>query len=301
MKREKKTPTKVKSRKNLTSNSSSSSSDEQNEPRPSASHKKRENEPRMLIEESVSQANVTVRLENADMLTKYRHKNPHIKIIRPETTTHFASDEISDDDEIWTCDVPDSIDMTKLVGKSIKLGSKKSIIETDDGTIEYSSSKYESNDGIYQNTLSIVFQDNDSTLSIKNIKPVGRMSFYKKLNHSDEPIQLHPTGRHECTLFPANLVLRHPLLGRNYEDKVNVNETIKSKLSEAQTASTQSRIVIKQEKEGTNIQPSLKKRKKRKDESADNLISHKKPKEEIKTETEDDDLDRIKQIFGKNH
>lgn len=296
MKREKKSPTKVKSRRSVTS-SSSSGSEEQNQPKASTSHKRKESEPRMLIEESVSQANVTVRLENADMLTKYRQKNPHIKIIPPKTTTNFASDEISDDDEIWICDVPDSIDINKLLGKSIKLGSKKSTIETDDGAIEYSSSKYESSNGIYQNTLSVVFQDKDSTFSIKNIKPLGRMSFYKKLNHSEEPLELQPAGRPECTLFPENLVQRHPLFGRHFDDKINVNEKVKRKLSEAQTASTQPCIEVKQEAEES---PS-KRRKKRKGETADNSISHKKPKLEIKTEAEDDDLNRIKQIFGKNH
>lgn len=296
MKREKKTPAKVKSRRSSTS----SSGDERNRSRVSTSHMQKESEPRMLIEESVSQANVTVRMENADMLSKYRQKNPHIKIMAPQTTTNFASDEISDDDEIWICDVPESIDINKLVGKSIKLGSKKSTIETDDGAIGYSSSKYES-DSIYQNTLSVVFQENDSTLKIKNIKPVGRMAFYQKLNHSEEPIELQPTGRHECTLFPENLVPRHPLFGRKFDDKISLNETIKSKLSEAQVASLQPTVRVKQEKDETNIHSPSKKPKKRKGETVDNSISHKKLKVEIKTETEDDDLNRIKQIFGKNH
>ncbi|XP_055323665.1 uncharacterized protein LOC129578709 [Sitodiplosis mosellana] len=311
MKREKKTPTKVKSRKISTSSSSSSSVD-QSQPESNvvaAKQQKQPKETRVLVEESnqsanKNQANVTVRLENADSLAKYRNKYPHIQIENPKTTTNFAADEISDDDEIWLFDVPATIDVKKLIGKSIKLGSKKSTIKTDDDEIEYNSTKIDKDD--YQNTLSVVFQNKDAQFSIKNIKPVGRVQFHQKIDDTDEPVELTPSGRHPCTIFPENLKVRHPLLGHQFEDKIKLSKTIKEKLMEAKTVSEQESLPsvrAKQEKEEnrTSSQISPKKSKKRKAESADDTVAQKKLKEDIKMENgHDDDLAMIKQIFAKN-
>lgn len=307
MKREKKTPTKAKTRKISTSSSASTS---QSEPEPNVTAAtKQEKEDRVLVEEcnqsaNPNQSNVSIRLKNADMLAKYRNKNPHIQIVNPTTTTNFAADEISDDDEVWIFKVPASIDATKFVGKTIKFGSKKSTIKTDDGEIEYNTTQFEPN-GVYQNTLSVAFQNRDGQFSMKNIKPVGQLMFHKKIDNSAEPIEF-PTkrGRHECTVFPENLKVRHPLLGFQYQDKVELSKTIKKKLNEAKKASEHSEpsVRIKQEKEdtATKSQTSPKKSKKRKAEEIE-TIAPKKLKGDIKTENgHDDDLDMIKQIFAKN-
>lgn len=308
MKREKKTPTKVKTRK--ISTSSNSSSIDQSQLESTVTPANQQKKTRVLVEEcnqsaNKKQANVTVRLENADMLAKYRKKNPHIQIVNPTTTTNFAADEISDDDEIWLFDVPASIDVSKFVGKSIKFGSKKSTIKTDDGEIEYNSTKFDSSNGVYQNTLSVAFQNKDAQFSIKNIKPVGQLMFHKKIDTTEEPIELTPSGRHECTVFPENLKVRHPLLGHQFEDKIKVSKEIKKKLIEAKTASEQSRrsVRMKQEKEEdvTSSKTSPKKSKKRKAESTEYTSTPKKLKEDIKSENgQDDALDMIKQIFAKN-
>lgn len=104
MKRAKKTPTKVKTRKSSTSSTSSTSA-EQNQPKSKVAtpkQQKQSKETRVLVEESneSDKANVTIRLDNADSLAMYRNKYPHIQIENPKTTTNFAADEISDDDEI---------------------------------------------------------------------------------------------------------------------------------------------------------------------------------------------------------
>lgn len=310
MKREKKSPTKAKTRKSSISSTASSNVDQsQSEPKADTSkQQKPPKETRVLVEESdqsasKKQANVTVRLDNADSLAKYRAKHPDIQIVNPNTTTNFAADEISDDDEIWLFEMPATMDVSKLVGKSIKLGSKKSTIKTDDDEIEYNSSKYDTDD--YRNTLSVAFQNRDSQFSIKNLKPVGRVQFHQKLdNDTDEPIELTPSGRHECTIFPENLKVRHPLLGHQFKDKIELNKTIKEKLTEAKIASNQAPVTrarVKREKED-NRQSSQPLAKKRKAESADDTVqAAKKLKEDIKTENgQDDDLAMIKEIFAKN-
>lgn len=304
MKREKKLPTKRISRKISSSNNSSVSESSNDSKVRAKQHQHQHHQEEANANER--QANVTVRLENADSLTKYQQKNPHIKIQNPEITSNFTADELSDDDEIWICEIPASIDVNKLVGESIKLGSKKSTIKTDDGKFECTSSKFENSNGVYQNTLSVVFQNRDGQYSMKNIKPVGRMMLHQKIDDSEVPIELTPSSRHSCTVFPDNLVVRHPLLGRNFEDIVTLSKEIKDKLAESQTKSeqTQSVVRVKQEKEEnlTNLQTSPKKSRKRKNESNECLAALKKPKEGIEIENiHDDDLARIKEIFGKSN
>lgn len=304
MKREKKTPVKVKSRKS-SSSSSDSSSESQNKSTKVRKHKQRD-ESRVLVEECNSneqQANVTIRLENSDALAKFRQRNPDVQIANPTTTSNFTADEISDDDEIWICDIPESIDVDKLVGQSIKLGSKKSTIKTEDGVIQCTSSKYEStySNGVYQNQLSVIFQNSDGQYSMKNIRPMGRMMFHKKLDNSEETFEPTVAGRHECTVFPENLVVRHPLLGRHFEDKIKLSKAVQKNLNEAQIASNSQAVHVKQEKDEseTKSKSSPKKSKKRKGDPIEDSRSSKKRKAEIKTEiAQDDDLDRIKQIFG---
>ncbi|XP_031618070.1 uncharacterized protein LOC116337551 [Contarinia nasturtii] len=308
MKREKKTPVKVKSRKS--SSSSSDSSEESLNESKVIQKRQQQDTSRVLVEEcntNEKQSNVTIKMQNADSLAKYRNMNPHAKIENPKTTTNFTADDISDDDEIWICDIPSSIDVNKLVGESIKLGSKKSTIKTDDFDIQCSSSKYESSNGIYENALSVIFQNDDGQFTMKNIKPVGRMMFHQKVTKSEETLELTPSGRHECTVFPDNLVVRHPLLGRNFEDKIKVSKAIQKSLDEAKIASNEvaeSSVRIKQEKEegSTRSQTTPKKSKKRKAEPIEDPVSTKKRKDEIKIENaQDDDLDRIMQIFGNNN
>lgn len=308
MKREKKSPTKVKSRK-ISTSSSSSVDQSHSETKATTAKQQKQKETRVLVEESNKnvgkQANVTIRMKNADMLAKYRSNNPDIQIVNPTTTTNFSADEISDDDEIWLFDVPASIDVSKFVGKTIKLGSKKSTIKTDDGEFEYNSSKFESPNGINQNTLSVLFQNKDAQFSIKNLKPVGQLMFHQKIDSTDVPTELTPRGRHECTIFPQNLKTRHPLLGHQFEDKIELNPTIKNKLTEAKMASeqTQPSVRVKQEREenGTNSQTTSKKSKKRRTESTEDTVSPKKLKVDIKVESgHDDDLAMIKEIFAKN-
>lgn len=248
--------------------------------------------------------NATVRLENADMLSKYRVKNPNIKVGHPKTSTNLTADEISDDDEIWICQLPVTMDVNKLIGKSIKLSSKKTTIRTDDGEIECSSSKFGNSSNVYDNTVSLVLQNNDSSLSIKNIKPKGQLAFHTKINDIDESIELTPTGRHECTIFPNNLITRHPLFGRNFTETIQVNEAIQKRLIEAHEISKKienSKTRIKQEKDcsDTPLQTPSKKHKKRKHESVEEDFET--PKEKIKIENHDDDLVRIKNIFQKNN
>lgn len=303
MKREKNTSSKtVKSRKSSTS-SMSSTSEEINESKSDVNTVQRK-EPSASQGSSSKSNNLTVRFQNADMLTKYRNKNSHLKIENLRTTSNCLADEISDDDEIWVCEVPNAIDVNELVGKSIKLGSKKSLIKAENGEIECASAKFDSSNEVYQNTLSVVFQNNDSQLAVKNIKPVGRLTFYKKIDDTEDVFDLTPSGRHPCTIFPDNLAVRHPLLGRHFDEHIDVSEAIKKKLAEAKSASEQNhrtvRIKKEQKQSDNNVQESPRKSKKR---QASETTEHspKKVKKEVKIENgHDDDLVRLKELFGKS-
>lgn len=298
--------TKVKSRKSSTS-SNSSSSDESKISVVTPQRKTSKTPDKSSSKSSTTPKNLSVRFQNADMLTKYRNKNPHLKIENPRTTSNCLANEIGDDDEIWLCEIPNAIDVDELVGKSIKLGSKKSLMKTQNGQIECASSKFDSSNDVYQNTLSVVFQNNDSQLSVKNIKPVGRLTLYKKIDDSDDAIELIPNGRHPCTVFPNNLAVRHPLLGRQFDEQIQISEAIKKKLAEAKVASqkSQSMVRVKREREESdNISHTTpRKTKKRKAEpSKEDAATPKKLKKDIKIENgHDDDLVRIKQIFEKSY
>lgn len=238
-------------------------------------------------------AKISVRLENTNSLTKYRNKNSHIKIEHLTTSSNFDATEISDGDEFWICEIPTTIDVNQLIGKSVKLGNRKSSFSTDGGEIGCISTKFDDTNEVYQNTVSLVFQ-NKSELMVKNIKPDGRLTLHTKID-SEPSIELneYSSGRHECTVFPDNLVVRHPLLGRKFEDKINVRKDIKEKLNDAQKATESVPSVrIKQEKKNDTGTP--KKTKQIKTNSSSAIM----PSEKIKTENgHDDDLDRIKHIF----
>lgn len=288
--------TNVKSRK-----SSSESSDSSADEKPSIEPVKSKGI-KSTPKQNKSHTDVTVRLHNADMLTKYKNKNPHLVIEKPKTTTNCLPNELDDDDEVWLCEIPNIVDVNELVGKSIKLGSKKCFVKTEDGLIECSSEKYES-DPVYQNTISIVFQKNDAQLAIKNVKPTGRLTFRAKANELiDNPLENAPqTKPHQSTLFPTNLVSRHPLHGRQFEDSIKVKKSIQKKLKIAEEASMQkaTETKIKTEKDADitdEVVPTTKKSKKRRADSQSNAeVEPKKSRTEIKIEN-DDDLSWIKSL-----
>lgn len=255
-----------------------------------------------------SQPNISVRLQNADMLSKYRNKNAHIVIENPKTKSNYMATEIADDDEIWLCEIPNSVDVNKLIGKSLKLGSKRNDIKlSDESQLECVSSKFESQqkDGVYVNTVSVIFQSDDGKLSVKNLKANGQMSIQKKIQDDQrETVQLDPTVRHECTIFPESLRIRHPLFGNNFQDKIKIKQEVTEKLAAAATQAIDKTsnggdcddIQIKQEKDDSSNHNSPKKSSKT-SKSIDTPISVKTEKNKTTRNGMDDDLARIKQIF----
>lgn len=245
---------------------------------------------------SKSSSNISVRLQNADMLTKYRNKNAHIVIETPKTKSNYTMNEINDDDEIWLCEIPNSIDVNQLLGKSVKLGSKKTTI--DKTQLECRAESCDHQNGIYANTVSVISQNDDAKLSVKNLKTAGRMTIHKKIEDDQrETIELSPTVRHECTIFPESLTIRHPLFGNHFKDKIKVDKRIAKKLSAAQVIDHSpygKRIRIKQEKEDS-INGSPKKSSKA-SKTIDSSTAIKAEKNKT-LNGHDDDVDRIKQIF----
>lgn len=296
--------TKIKRRTASSSSESSSDSIEENTTIPLEPSTSR-NESKSSAKKSKTKSDVTVRLRNADMFSKYKNKNPHLVIEQPKTTSNCLANEISDDDEIWLCEIPNAFDVNEMVGKTIKLGSKKCFVKTENGKIECASEKYESNE-VYENSVSVAFQNNDSQFTIKNIKPIGRLTFRSRANDLiDNPLENAPQVKpHECTIFPDNIIVRHPLHGHLFEDRINMKRNVQKKLKNAEVASMQKipTIQIKKEKDNAEQPDELtvlkpKKSKKRKANSRSNSESEpaKKFKTEIKIEN-DDDLLWIKSI-----
>lgn len=291
--------------------SSSSSGSDQNSPNESASEPPQSKRTKTTGETSrsasKSQPNTSVRLQNADMLSKYRNKNSNIAIANPKTKSNFTATGISEDDDIWLCEIPNSVDVNKLLGKSLKLGSKKNIIKiSDDTQLDCVSSKWDKqNDGVYANTVSVIFQGDDGKLSVKNLKPSGRMSMHTKIKDEQrETVELEPTVRHECTIFPESLRVRHPLFGNHFEDKVKISKRIAVKLAAATqaTESTSSGdsngIQIKQEKDDSSSTSGTPKKSSRASKSTDKTNAAKTDKSKtVRNGGMDDDLARIKQIF----
>lgn len=269
----------------------SSDSNESDEPKPKKLKTKSTNHDN----NSKAEPNFNVRLRNTGMLTNYRNTNQHIQIESMKSTSNCTENDIDSDDEIWICEIPTSIDVNGLVGKSVKLGSKRCSIKTERTEIECVSSKFEDSAGAYENTLSVVFQNNNSQLSMKNIKPMGRLAIHEKVIDSEPQIELTPSDQHECTIYPDSLVVRHPLFGRHFKKEVNIKEEIRDKLAEASSLHSKftNHVKVKQEKPDVDANS----QKSRKADKSDEKSHKNKIK---KSNGLDDDLDRIKQIFETN-
>lgn len=269
----------------------SSDSNDSEEPKPKKSKTKSKKDDN----NSKAEPNFNVRLQNTGMLTNYRNKNQHIQIENVNLSSNCTENDIESDDEIWICEIPTTINVNSLVGKSIKLGNKRCSIKTQHTEIECESSKFADASGAYENTLSMVFQNNDSQLSMKNIKPMGRIAIHEKVIDSEPQIELTPSDQHECTIYPDSLVVRHPLFGRHFKKEVNINKKIREKLSEAESLHSKftNLVEVKQEKPEAD-ENSHKKRK------ADKSNGKSQKDRTKKANGHDDDLDRIKQIFETN-
>lgn len=181
-------------------------------------------------------ASVQVRLHNTDSFTTYRNKYDHLAIDQMALATHFEPDDIDDDDDIWLCEVPNGIDVNEFIGKSIKLGgTSKTISTSDGGHFECVSEVQKNGDGIVGNdSMSIVLQNHDAKLSIKNVKVQGRLTFRHKLDDdaSDE-LQIDDNIAYKAgTEFPKNLRVRHPLYGFQYDQYIDLDAAVKQKFQD---------------------------------------------------------------------
>lgn len=297
----------IKKRKSSSSESGSSSESEKvivpqpKTPTPNKHNKSLEN---------AGQSGITVKLQNAEMLAKYREKNPHLKIEKPTKTSNFLPSEIDDDDEVWLFEVPNSVDVNELVGKSVKLGSKSCFIKTENTPIECISERYDASE---DNIQSIVFQGSNAQLTIKNVRPAGRIMLRTNIIKTlDEPVEFDESKYSKNVAFPEELKVRHPLHGFRFDERVNLSDEIRERLTKAQaesmSASASTSTITKKpkiKKERIEIEETLtaaesnaKKTKKRKaDTQDDSTVEPKKLKKTVKTENANEsDLAWINQI-----
>lgn len=225
-----------------------------------------------------SDPDVTVHLRNADMFSKYRTRNPHINIDRPNSTTsNFLLNELTEDDEVWLFEVPNDINVNDLTGKNFKLGSKSSTIQTENFAVECITDKF--ND---EKSETLIYQNKKAQLVVKNITPVGRVVLRKKIEDSTD-VQLD-----SCNLtfrtkvpFPANLKVRHPIHGADFKNSVNLDECVKDRLEQAQITSMHKlRKRVKQEPDvdGNEVSASPSKKRKRDDTENEDAVESKRVK-----------------------
>lgn len=216
-------------------------------------------------------ATVQVRLSNTNSFTTYKNKNEHLTFEHTAVASQFRPEDISDDDEIWMCEIPNSIDTNELIGKTIKLGGTSKSISTSNGSqIECVSDIQKDDDGIVGETVSLVLQQSDSKLSIKNVKANGRITFRHKIDDNPEQhLEIEDNIPYKAgTDFPKNLRIRHPLYGFQYNDFVDLDAKVQEKL----LGIRQHKITLKDEPQHNVVkaeQITPKKMKKRKAESND--------------------------------
>lgn len=243
--------------------------------------------------QTTSDPDVTVHLRNADMFSRYRTRNPHIAISRPNTTTsNFLPSQLTEDDEVWLFEVPNDINVNDLAGQSFKLGSKSSTLQTENFAVECATEKYSD---LKSETL--ICQDKNAQLVVKNITPVGRVILRKKIeDNTDVPLDSKDFTFRTKVPFPSNLKVRHPIHGANFEDSIDLDESTRGRLQQAQSATMHKlKKRVKQEPDADDYDGSaspLKKRKRHYTEIEDTIANT------IKTENinDNEELAWISQI-----
>lgn len=239
-------------------------------------------------------ATVQVRLSNTNSFTTYKNKNEHLSFEHTAVASQLGPDDISDDDEIWLCEVPNGIDTKELVGKTIKLGGTSKSISTSNGDqIECISEIQKDDDGIVGETVSLVLQDSDTKLSIKNVTVNGRVSFRQKIvDNPQQHIEIDDNISYKAgTDFPKNLKIRHPLHGFQYNTIIDLAASVKEKLVEMR----QQKVALKNEQKQSVVKAEKvsPKKKKRKAESNDEDESNDTKRAKIE---EPEDLAWIRQL-----
>lgn len=178
---------------------------------------------------------VSVQLRNADMFSKYRVKNPHIQIDRPNsTTTNFTPNQLSEDDEIWFFEVPNDINVNDFVGQNFKLGSKSSTMQTENFAVECVTEKYNE-----PKTEVMICQNKNSQLVAKTFTPAGRVLMRKHIDDTpDVPLDTNAISCRTKVPYPAHLKARHPIHGANFESSIKIEDRIRRKLENAENCST---------------------------------------------------------------
>lgn len=171
-----------------------------------------------------------VRFRNTEMITKYKARNPSIKLQTVNEPSQLDAEDIESDDEVWVFQAPASMDVSKLVGKSLKLGSKNSVIQTDnDEAIECVMEK------AAPKPMSMICPRRDSQLALVSFLSSGTILLRSKGSvDTEEDIDFNALISKQKVPFPDDLKIRHPIHGANYEEKMEIHESILSKLKEAE-------------------------------------------------------------------
>lgn len=283
--------------------SSSRSSSDVERPAPKPSPKK--SSPTKSVAKRKSDA--AIRFRNTLIISEYKEKNPHISIQQLDEPSQFDAEDLSSDDEVWIFQAPASMDVSKLTGEQFKLGSRNSVVQAGDDSIECVTEKFAE-----PKTMTMICPQRNAQLSLVSFVPEGRVLLRSAINiKNEEPIDFDVFESKVKVPFPDNLKVRHPIHGAQFEKQVKVDKEIKARLAEADSASASKpkSKKIKQEKQqqasgddapsGIERSPKKKSRKRKLevDDGEEEEVPFLPKRIKTKIETEDgNDLDWIKQL-----
>lgn len=200
--------------------------------------------------------------------------------------------EISGDDEVWLVQCPRSMDVSELLNNKIKLPGKTTIKNVETIAVEYQTPK----------TLTFGCKSKKK-YSLKNLNFDGSIVIREKLQTVKKEKDFH-FPKPERVPFPGNLKERHPLLGFNFGESIELPEKVLAKLKEARAANlqvakeskTMETIKIEETDDEVVFVKSEKLKSKKRKNSAGGNDSHVKKKKSKKISEDPDDFQWIKDI-----
>lgn len=137
-----------------------------------------------------------------------------------EDAAHPLPDEINSDDEVWIVQGPKTInvnqwDQTETVAEEFASARNRSIAVNSTGT----------------------------AYTMKSLPVKGRLIVRNKLQHTVIDTKAIVDNSVKAPPFPANLKVHHPLLGTDYQKKINLSEEVRKKWKRAEEASKKSMCI----------------------------------------------------------
>lgn len=191
------------------------------------------NQSQRLPKEKQSNKNILNqgRFKNEKTLRMYLStKRPTLEIAKGSSAV-MPSDDLDENEEIWFVQCPKSLPVEQLVGQTLKLNGKPNVLKA--GTDNESILEYEAEKLKNPKYSTIINKSSDgwSPNYAFSFLPAGLIRVLDQ-----QPIILFneiEIPKQTTVPYPSNLKVRHPILGYNYANCTELNETVQKKLNQA--------------------------------------------------------------------